>query len=516
VWTATGAVLGVQLVGLILYSAYLYHRFDVSEDFAHNAQAWFLIGSGHLDPVDTVRVPTTLFLRDHFDLVLWPLSLLRLLSSSAVTLLFVQDLAIVAAEAVTMMWVVRVCDEYLERWRLGAELIALGVLVANAWWYETASFDIHLPPLGLPLAVLTGYLLWCGRSRRALIPAACCLLFGAVVVELVAFVGIGALLTRRVRDGGGTVVAAVITVVSLAWLFIVTGSGFNQASNIASQYSYLIGPGASGGALSILRGIVRHPGTAIHTVAGRWHAIGRPLAMAGLLGLLTPGGALVAIGVLVPAALASSTAYSSSAAAFQTVALVPFVLVGTVMVLARGATRAWGAGGRLRDRRVVVGLATVVIALALFQDTRLLANLRAAWWRVTPPASAALAAVLAHTPPRAEVIASNGIVGRFSERRYVYILAFAPQTFPVKTDDVVFVITPSQGNEAMLPPFTRIDATYVTTALHARTLLDRDGVVAVQWRPPPGTRSVTLTSAAGTSHTTSRPSSHDGTGTITP
>ncbi len=488
-------MLGVQFAGLIVYSDYLFSRFDVGVDFAHNAQAWFLIGHGNLDPIDTLRVPSTLFLRDHFDLVFWPLSLSRLVSSSSLTLLIVQDLAIVATEAITMLWVIRICEEHLDRWRLGAELAALGLLVSNAWWYETASTDIHLPPLGLPLAVLTGYLLWCGRHRWALLPAACCILFGVVVVELLVFIGVGALLTRRVRDRGATITAAAITIGSLVWVFIINGSGFDQASNIAAEYSYLIGSGAPRGALGILRGVVIHPGTALRTLGSRWHAIGRPVEMAGLLGLLSPSGALIALGVLVPAAVAASPVYSSSAGAFQTLPVVPFVLVGTVTVLARLLARTSHLGGRRRCRRVVIGFASLLMAIALLQDGRLLAQLRSTWWRVSPSASSTLGTVLMRTPPGAEVIASNGIIGRFSQRRFVYPLSFVPQTFPIETKDVIFVITPSQGNEALPPAASRNDLSYIKTALHTRTLVDRNGVVAVEWRPSGGIETVTLAGA---------------------
>ncbi len=501
VWTATGVVLGVQLAGLIAYSTYLFSRFDLSQDFAHNTQAWFLIGHGTLAPVDTVRVPSTLFLRDHFDLILWPLSVLRLLSSSSLTLLVIQDLAIVATEVVTMMWVIRICEEFLDRWRLGAELAVLGVLVANAWWYETVSTDIHLPPLGLPLAVLTGYLLWCGRFRWALLPAASCVLFGAVVVELLAFIGFGALLTRRVRDQGGTISAAAITIGSVVWIFIVNGSGFNQASNITAEYSYLVGSAGPTGALGILQGVVAHPLTALRALGNRWHAVGRPLEMVGLLGLFTPSGASVAVGVLVPAALAASPVYSSSAGAFQTLAVVPFGLVGLVMVLAQFWARASRLGTRSRGRRVVLGLACFLVAVALIQDGRLLGQLRSTWWRVSPSASSALGTVLAHTPPGTEVIASNGIIGRFSERRFVYTLSFVPQTFPVEAKDVLFVVTPDQGNEAVPPAASRKDLSYIKTALNTRTLVDRDGVVALEWRPSRGIKTITLTGGSGANST---------------
>jgi hypothetical protein len=323
-------------------------------------------------------------------------------------------------------------------------------------------------------------------------------------VELLAFVGIGALLTRRVRAGGGTLTAAAITVGAFVWVFLVTGSGFNQASNIVTQYSYLIGPGSAGGALAIVRGVLTHPGTALRMLARRWHDMARPLITAGTIGVVSPSGALVAVGVLVPAALAASPAYISAGSAFQTLAVVPFVLVGTVAFLTRWAARAWRTDGRRRDRRVVAGATAVLITVAMVQDARLMANIPTAWWRVTPAAAAALDTVLTHTSPRAEIIASNGVIGRFSERRYVYLLGFAPETIPVKTKDVVFVITPRLGNEAVTAAAGAGDAAYVSTALHARTLVDRDGVVAVEWRPPPGTRTVTLGGSVDTSRTSGR------------
>ena len=496
IWTATGLLLAVQLAGLIVYSTYLYERFDVAEDFAHNAQAWYLIGQGHLNPLDTIRVPSTPFLRDHFDLILWPLSLLHFVASSPLVLLIVQDVAVVVAEIITMMWVVRLCEERLDRGRLVVELCALVLLVANAWWYEAVSFDVHLPPLGLPFTVLTGYLLWSGRPRRALIPAVCCVLFGAVVVELVAVVGVGALLTRRVRERGGALPAAAIAVGAFIWVFVVTGSGYNQASNITAEYSYLIGSQASGGALSLVRGALTHPGLTVRTLARRWHALARPVAMGGILGLLTPIGLVVTVGVLVPAGLASSAVYSSSAGAFQTLAVVPFVLVGTVSVLAGFAHRARDGRYWRRDRFVVVALAVVVAVVALVQDGRLVSGIRTTWWRVTPAAATELGKVLAETPRTTEVISSNGVVGRFSARRLVYSLAFAPQTFPIAARQVLFIITPRQGNEAMPPVFSRNDLAVLRATLHTRTLVDRDGVVALSWRPPPGTPTLTLTGAA--------------------
>ena len=168
-WTIALVLVGAQLAGLILYSWYLYRRFDLLEDFAHNAQAWYLIGHGQLLPLDTVRIPTTPFLRDHFDLVMWPLSLLHVLSGSPFWLLVVQDVAVASAELITLRWVWSLLTRHLDRHRTAAGLLALVVLMANAWWYETVSFDVHLTPLGLPLLVAVGY--W--HCRNAVDPGGC-------------------------------------------------------------------------------------------------------------------------------------------------------------------------------------------------------------------------------------------------------------------------------------------------------------------------------------------------------
>ena len=45
-WKIAYSLAAVQLAGLITYSWYLYQHFDLLEDFAHNAQAWYLIGHG--------------------------------------------------------------------------------------------------------------------------------------------------------------------------------------------------------------------------------------------------------------------------------------------------------------------------------------------------------------------------------------------------------------------------------------------------------------------------------------
>jgi len=507
-WTIALALVGAQLVALILYSWYLYRRFDLLEDFAHNAQAWYLIGHGDLLPLDTVRLPTTPFLRDHFDLVMWPLSLLRVFSGSPFWLLVAQDVAVAAAELITLRWVWTLLTAHLARYRTVAGLLALVVLMANAWWYETVSYDVHLTPLALPLLVLVGYSLSQGKWARAAIAAGFCVLFGAVVTELLLFVGIGSLVllvANRHRSRVGIVTALAISAAAGGWVLVVTGVGANQASNLASQYSYLVADNGHAGTFALLSGVARHPVRAWHMLSARAHAMARPLITSGVVGIFSPIGLLVSVGTLVPAALAMSPSFSSVNDSFQTLAVVPFVLVGDVMVLLRldtwlGRTAVGvadpGPEARRRPRRInrraiVWGMACLFALTALVQDGRLLVHLRQTWWTVSPSDAVALRTGLEHAPASAEVIASNGVIGRFSQRRFVYPLQLSPQTVPVKASDVVLVIA-TAGNEALTHDQVAADLLFVHTQLHARRISQGQGVDTFRWVVPPGQRSLTF------------------------
>ena len=47
-------LLAVQLVVMVALSIALYRRFDLTQDYAQYAQAWYAIAHGHLNPYDSV------------------------------------------------------------------------------------------------------------------------------------------------------------------------------------------------------------------------------------------------------------------------------------------------------------------------------------------------------------------------------------------------------------------------------------------------------------------------------
>lgn len=511
-WVTAIVVLTLQLIALVVYSTHLYSRFDVSVDFAHNVQAWYLIGHGHLSPTDTVRITATPFWRDHFDLIIWPLSLLRFIWVQPVILLWVQDVAIVAAEFVTLLWAAAIISERLPRYRVPAGIIALVALVSNSWWYETVSFDIHMPPLGLPLVVLCAYSFWSGRYRRAVISGALCLLLGAVTAELVVIVGIAALCSSRVRRSGGIKASVGVLVIGLAWMGLVNVLGANQASNLVANYGYLAGTTPKVTLFSIAKGLAFHPHRGLTVVHERWKALVFELAPTGWLGLLTPWGLFAFLGVLIPALLTQSPAYSTpTGGAFQNLPAMPFIYIGSVMVITRIATlrswsdetdrpkshvRSWARGFFGRFAKMGPAAASVLAAAAMFiavgQGATMVHRIPGNWLLINSKQAATLAQATTLIPENAQVIVSYGVIGRFSERKYVLTLAAAPQQFDIYTRDVVFVITPTLGVESENPLDARADIKQVVNKLHAKVLLSANGVAVLQWEAPSNTKTIWL------------------------
>jgi hypothetical protein len=283
--------------------------------------------------------------------------------------------------------------------------------------------------------------------------------------------------------------------VGLLWIGIVNVIGANQASNLAANYGYLADAGQKVTVPAILRGAITHPSRVTHVLSQRWQALLFELAPTGTVGLLTPWGLFLFLGLLVPAALTVSPAYSSSTGgAFQNLPAMPFIFIGSVMVLTALATSpapTWATVRKLGPRLAVV-LTVAATAIVVVQGATMLRRIPDDWLLVTNAEASTLSAAQAVIPHDAEVIASYGVMGRFAERRYILTLAAAPQTFQVSEPDVYFVITPTLGDE----PLDRLDADadirYIRSHLGAKQVVDRDGVTVLEWSPPPQLRSLVL------------------------
>jgi uncharacterized membrane protein len=471
------------LVVLLVFSAALYRRFFLSQDFGFYNQAWSQIGTGHLNPYNTeYGYP---FIKGNLELILWPLALFHVVIPQSFFLLCVQDASIAGTGLVAYLWIVDVLERHATPAWVGL-IVAITVVlvtVANPGFYQTAGFDFHLEPLGTLFLLLAGRDLWNGRSRRAFLFAGIVLLCGSFSTISLFGLGISAVLAgRQSRRQGMLVMAA-----SVMWLGTIDILHADQAGS--NLYGYLAGRssvGGTGGIAALAKGIVAHPLRVAHHLQSRLSDIWTLLRPAGVIGLASAWGFGVPAAVILVDALNSQQVYIQ--VAFQNFAVFPFVLIGTVMVLT-------GIASRLGRNHVLAGILGLVGACLAAQalafgignsphDVRTFLSERA-----TPAQAARLQAALASTPSSAEVLSSMSVIGRFCGRENChYIHWYIPQ--PVRSSQVVFVFAPDyEGAPIWL---VQSSISHLRRVLHAHVVTNGDGVTVLTWRPPPGTKEVTV------------------------
>jgi hypothetical protein len=516
-WVATAAALALQLLLFLAVSTFRYHRFDLYTDFGTYAQAFSVIAHGNLRPFDTFQ--TYPFWQNHFELAMWPIGLLGSVWPHPVVLLWMQDIAVVATELVALLWIGRICAERVGGSRQRVALIALVACVANAWWWEATIFDVHFETFGMPFVLLSAYALWRGHHRTAWAAAIIGVLFGDVVALSIIFVGLAGLLSAHVRSRGrGVWHAAGLAAFGLAWLILVTALHGNQGSNVPIYYGWIVHEPSNASSWAVYGALAAHPAADLHVLRTHTGAMWRVAATGGALGLLTPWGLFQAVAVLLPVALnVNGSFWLLPVGAFQTIIAVPFILVGTVMVLVWVGTAqpAWPPrrAGHVRTSlppwrpSAAWGLGAAALVLALSQSLPLWGQLVSGWGTpsilssVSGSAAAQLRTVQSQIPAGAELVVSGGVVGRFTDRQAVYPIEPAPQNpIPVTSRTVVFVIT-DQGEEGVPAAGGRADAAFVATQLGATVLLRKDGVTAYVWHPPRGTPPLVLpTTDAAAAH----------------
>ncbi len=474
---------------MLAFSTVEYHRFALTEDFASYSQAWWAIAHGDLNPYLTgLGVP---FWKNNAEFAMWPLALLFEVDPHPIILLWVQDTAVVLTEVVALAWIGKAVARAGGRIPKGVGyVVALGaavVLVADPWVYETIAFDFHFEPIAALFVVLVGYDLWSGRRRRMWWWVPLALVSTGLAALFLVGVGLSGILAGgRTRRPG-----ALIAAVGAAWfgVFSAVGAIGDGGKTFRASYGYLAGPDHGRiGLLDVIFGALGHPGSAAHVAAVHWAVILSFLVVFGVIGLLSPWGFGMASVVLVPNILDGSGVFVRYGASFQSWPAMPFILVGSVMVLIRLFQR-----GEVARRVAAVTMALWAAFLVMFAVVAL-PGLPRAWLSVSPAAAAELARIAPRIPPGAEVVVTVPVMGRFAQRSSFYGFFEDHQTFPVDRRTVVFVFSPYEAAyQKNLTGGGLAGATrYVARRLGARALGSGAGVRAFSWSPPPGTRSVTL------------------------
>lgn len=471
-------VLGLQWAGFLFWSSLLYRRFSLTPDFAQYQQAWFLIAHGTLNPYDTMG--RFLFWQNHSEFIMWPLALVYWIWPHGVTLLWLQDTAVVGAELVAFTWLCQIVRAHSPG-RDGAWLAGAGcaLLAINPWTWWAVSFDFHAESLAVLFTILLAKDLAAHR-RRAWLWVASVLLCGDVAGTYIAGLGLGLMIAdRRSRLRG-----AAIAVLGVAAVLMITVIHGNKGSAHGLQaYAYLatgtVKPAGRLGLGALAIGIISHPARVLSALWAKRIDLWANLAPSGLLGVLFP----LTLPLLAVVVLANSLFHGVLFAEplFQSLPIYVVMPAATVGVLA------WIVR---RRRRVGLGLTALIVAQALAWSAIWAPRTPQQWLRVPSSSAAVLARIQARIPASAEVFASQGVVGRFSSRAGIRPLP-APRDVPVH-GETWFVVAPAEGVETQSTGEAMTVIGQLADHLHATLVAHADGIWAFRWRPPPGIDSVTM------------------------
>jgi hypothetical protein len=478
--------LGAQLAAFLAWSTLLYSRYALTPDFAQYHQAWYLIAHGDLNPRDTLG--RFQFWQNHAEFMMWPMALLYWVWPHCVVLLWLQDIGVVIAETVAFTWLCEIASgrhasrpdaaatsAWDARWLAGVGLV---LLVANPWIWWGISFDYHFETIGIAFTALLAWDLANGRRRAWwwVLPLLAC---GDVTGTYLAGIGLGGVLAGRGLRRRGVILACLGVA---AVLFITLIHGNRGSAHGLQAYAYLAVPGAKAtGHLpltSLVMGIATHPGRVLATLWGKRVDLWANLAPSGLAGL----GYLALLPLILVVALANSLFHGVLFAEplFQSLPAYVFLPVATVGVL-RWVT--------VRRRWLGLALTGLVVAQAVGWAVVWGGHTEGWWLRVPTSSAAVLARAEAMIPASAEVVVSQGVVGRFADRADVRIL-LGPGYQPVNQPDVWFVVLPEAGVETQSTGSAMALVGQLAGSMHARLVTHASGVWVFDWQPPAGVRRI--------------------------
>ncbi len=487
-WLTIGAMVLVgQLAWLVLQSVHVYDRFSLTSDFGLFYQAWHAIAGGHLDPTSTIY-RTNPFVENHFELLVYPLALLEWIDPGGFILLVLQDLATVAAELVAFVWVLEILSEHWGAGRRSRNLVAAGALIVVAfdpWIWWSSAFDFHVEAFATLFALLATRSLWNRRWVCAVVFTVLTLSCGTVESVVLIGLGAGLVLSRRHLWRQGVALAAA----AVAWVLALDATGFDKGSQLSTLYEYLTpGSGPNVHITQVVLGVFRHPHLVFDMVKEKRTDLWQTMAGAGLIGLASSIGIAVAAVLFVPAVLNEQVSVVQPEAAFQVLPIYVVFPVGAALLLCwlSRRDRPWRLAG------AVIGLAALVEAVIV--GVVWIPRAAPYFVRTDDAAAKVLDGVLARTPPGAEVVASNGFVGRFADRPWVYALEepVGGSSVPVRSKVVEFVLSDSQGLETTPKATTEAAIGQVEHRLHARRTLAKAGIEVFIWHPAAGVRRFTL------------------------
>jgi hypothetical protein len=413
-------VFGIQLIALFTWSAIEEAHAIQGADFLGFYQSWWLISHGVLNPSGWWQAQA-IFIQ-------WPLALLGVLFPFRITLLLVQDLAIVGAELVAFLWLCDIVERQSSFPRRRLAAIGLILIAANPWIYWTASWDYHSEPLGTLFGVLAARDLFRGR-RIAWLWCFLTALCGMIPVTYLTGFGLSLLILRNRRKiGAALIVASGVWFGVMAKLGAGTQIGHNQTTSLNGQHTGI-------GANSL--GLTDRPSVFVTNVAHHSLDLLANLAPTGIIGTVTtPVAGLAAV---VMGENFSQGNPSSLIPSFQALPLYVVGPVGTVLALS-WLSRRFGL-------RFAQGLAALLVLNTLGWGAVWIPKVKSEWLHVSLSQAAAINHIESIIPANAAVVASQGIVGDFANRKSITPFYVTPTTLPLSAPETWVVVSPNAGIE---------------------------------------------------------------------
>ena len=464
-WIASGAV---TFAVMARHVASMFARFEETSDFATFFQATHLIGHHVWNPYSTISPYNAPhfgfpFIANHFELIAWLISPVLSLWSSGIALLVIAALSISIAQVVTAIWATEILKGNLHG--VGSYTIfilaAEATIFANPWYLYSVFFDFHFETLTVPLLVAAGYLAYRHRYWTACIFAVLVALTGDVQSTYLAGLGLGLffLSPHQYRKALWFVIIG-----SLFFLVALVGH-FNDASNVLTRFGYLSG-GQPTSIIGMLTGIATHPSLLLSTFVSRFTTAAK-FFLPSSIGVFNPLGLLVATVVFAPQYLsAAPQAFLVSNAAFQNVAMQPFLAIGGTLSVAWVMDNV----GYKVIRKLVLLTSVVALAAGFAVSSPIIRSAFKFNATVSQKTGQELATVLDRIPANAEVLAYMGIGGRFAGRRYYYpVINSAYLDLPIWEKTVYIVIVPDQGFEGMsIADSSRLETVLTSSPTFAR------------------------------------------------
>lgn len=487
-----------QLAALLALSGLQWQRDALTYDFSIFGQAGWLIAHGHLDPHSSLIGMS--FIRNDAELIFWPLALLAApFGGSPFLLLVLEDAALAATSTIALLWAAEVLEAHAHR--LGSKrqllwLLTIAAVALDPWCYATAMFPFHLEAFAGLFTVLAGRQLWHGARWPFL--AWCAALACTGTAGLIETIGFGAaallVVRRRVVYGVCLVVGGLLLLELLMHLGLVAQNGSGVGA-----FGYLAPGRRHPGLSSIMSGLFTHIPAVARLAVRRLPILFAFLIPLGLVGVVHRVVIAPVLAVFLPPLFAGPSVFFRAVAAFQVWPVLLLVLVGTVEVLARVAGRVpmsdlrsgTASASSIGSTRLWLACLAAWLTGVAFPAATTLASVPGWWVPVTPAAAGTLQRVARHLSGAAEVIVSQGVIGRFAARRWIYAINSPSERIPIHSRDVVFVFT-NQGILNFPPAVTTAMASQVRRLRGATTIARSNGVVAIRWRPPRSISSVAL------------------------